>query len=164
MLAEPKHKESRGCSANIESLMANVHKDFHGCFSFGLKFLLDNYGPAEMEEYLRRLARTVYAPLIESIRDRGLSAFQDHWRNVMSLEGADFDLHFTDDDGLVLEVKQCPAIAHMRARGYEVCSRFCEATRIVNDEICRQAGYISEVEYDQENASCTQRFRKEAGR
>ena len=80
MHAEPKHKETGGGSANIVSLMANVHKDFHGCFSFGLKFLLDNYGPEEMEEYLRRLARTVYAPLIESVGDRGLPALQDHWR------------------------------------------------------------------------------------
>jgi len=164
MHAEPKHKETGGYSANIESHMANVHKDFHGCFSFGLKFLLDNYGPEEMEEYLRRLARTVYAPLIESVRTRGLQALEDHWRHIMSLEDVDFEIHFTDDGTLVLDVKKCPAISHMRARGYEVCARFCEATRIVNDEICRRAGYVSEVEYDQENACCTQRFRKEADR
>lgn len=144
--------------------MPNIHKDFHGCFSFGLKFLLDNYGEAEMEEYLRRLARNAYAPLIESLRMRGLPALQDHWQRIMSLEEADFDLRFTNDDTLVLEVKRCPAISHMRERGYGVCSRFCEATRIVNDEICSQAGCASEVDYDQERASCTQRFRKEAGR
>ncbi len=144
--------------------MPNVHKDFHGCFSFGLKFLLENYGPAEMQEYLRRVARTVYAPLIESIRDRGLPALEDHWRAVMSIEEADFDLHFTDDDRLVLQVRECPAITHMQARGYKVCPRFCKATRIVNDEICRRAGYISEITYDQDTASCTQRFRKEADR
>lgn len=144
--------------------MPNIHKDFHGCFSFGLKFLLDNYGEAEMEEYLRRLARNAYAPLIESLRTRGLPALQDHWQHIMSLEETDFDLRFTNDDTLVLEVKTCPAISHMRERGYGVCSRFCEATRIVNDEICRQAGYVSAVDYDQESASCTQRFRKEADR
>jgi hypothetical protein len=141
--------------------LPNVHKDFHGCFSFGLKFLLENYGPAEMEEYLRRLARSVYAPLIESLRSRGLPALEDHWRNVMSIEEADFELSLNDGT-LVLEVRECPAITHMRARGYEVCSRFCEATRIVNDEICRLAGFHSETEYDQENARCIQRFRKEA--
>jgi len=142
--------------------MPNVHKDFHGCFSFGLKFLLDNYGPAEMEEYFRRMASNVYRPLIESIRLRGLPALQDHWQNIMTLEEADFDIGFTNDDTLVLEVRKCPAIAHMRSHGYEVCSRFCEVTRIVNDEICRQSGCVSEVEYDQENAHCVQRFRMEA--
>ena len=144
--------------------MANIHKDFHGCFSFGLTFLLDSYGPDEMEEYLRRLARTAYAPLIDSLRMRGIPALRDHWQTIMELEGADFDLGFIDDDTLVLEVGKCPAITHMRARGYGVCGRFCEATRIVNDEICLRAGYVSEVEYNQENASCTQQFRKEADR
>ncbi len=142
--------------------MPNIHKDFHGCFSFGLKFLLENYGEAEVEAYLRRLARNAYAPLIEALRLRGLPALHDHWQHIMTLEAADFDLRFANDDTLVLEVRECPAIAHMRARGYTICSHFCEATRIVNDEICRQAGCSAEVEYDQERASCVQRFRKGA--
>lgn len=142
--------------------MPSIHKDFHGCFSLGLKFLLENYGAGEMEEYLRRLARNAYAPLIEAVRKRGLSALKEHWQLVMSVEEADFDLRFTSDDILVLEVKKCPAISHMIARGYNICSHFCEATRIVNDEICRQAGCVSEVTHNQEKASCVQRFRMEA--
>ncbi|MCX6376031.1 MAG: hypothetical protein NTU88_08395 [Armatimonadetes bacterium] len=142
--------------------MANVHKDFHGCLSFGLRFLEENFGPAELEEYLRRLARNVYAPLIESLRLRGLPALHDHWNSIMSLEDADFDLRSTNDV-LVLEVRKCPAIHHMKERGYKIAAHFCESTRIVNDEICRQAGYSASVEYDQENGCCVQKFRKEAG-
>jgi hypothetical protein len=142
--------------------LANVHKDFHGCLSFGLKFLEQNFGPSELEEYLRRLARNVYAPLIESLRLRGLPALHDHWNNIMSLEDADFDLRLSDDL-LVLEVRTCPAIHHMKERGYKIAEHFCESTRIVNDEICRQAGYSASVEYDQESGRCVQKFRKEAG-
>lgn len=141
-------------------IVANVHKDFHGCMSFGLKFLLENYGPAEVEEYLRRAARNVYAPLIESLRSEGLPALKDHWQRIMALEDADFDLRLADD-ALVLEVKKCPAIRHMRAHGYSVSENFCESTRIVNDEICRQAGYAASTEYDQDNGRCIQRFWKE---
>ena len=142
--------------------MANVHKDFHGCLSFGLKFLEQNFGPTELEEYLRRLARNVYAPLIESLRLRGLPALHDHWNNIMSLEDADFDFRLSDDV-LVLEVRKCPAIHHMKERGYKIAEHFCESTRIVNDEICRRAGYSASVEYDQESGRCVQNFRKEAG-
>ena len=142
--------------------MANIHKDFHGCFSFGLEFLEKNYGIDEMEEFLRRMAGNMYAPLIESLRLRGLLALQDQWQRIMSLEEADFDLHFTNDDVLVLEVRQCPAIHHMKACGYAIADHFCEHTRIVNDEICRQAGYSCGTEYDQRNGRCVQRFRKEA--
>jgi hypothetical protein len=144
------------------SRLASVHKDFHGCFSFGLEFLEQNYGLAEMEEFLRRMARNMYAPLIESLRLRGLPALQDHWQRIMSMEEADFDLHFTNDDVLVLEVKQCPAIHHMKAHGYAIAGHFCEHTRIVNDEVCRQAGYACSTEYDQQNGRCVQLFWKEA--
>jgi hypothetical protein len=141
--------------------MPNVHKDFHGCLSYGLEFLAENYGREEMEAYLRRVARSVYAPLIESVRLNGLSALEDHWRNIMTLEGAEFDIRLVDDT-LVLEVRKCPAIHHMRARGYRICDQFCESTRVVNDEICRHAGYLAEVEYDQEAGRCVQRFWREA--
>jgi hypothetical protein len=143
--------------------MPNVHKDFHGCMSFGLGFLADNYGPAEMEEYLRRVARNVYAPLIESLRTRGLQALYDHWNSVMTLEGADFELNLASYGALVLEVRKCPAIHHMKERGYPIAEHFCESTHIVNDEICRQAGYRASVEYDQASGRCIQRFWREAG-
>jgi len=131
--------------------------------SFGLSFLEREFGIGELEEYLRRLARNVYAPLIESLRLRGLPALEDHWNNIMSLEEADFSLSFTNDDVLVLEVRACPAIRHMKERGYRIADHFCESTRIVNDEICRLAGYSCSTEYDQSNGRCIQRFRKEAG-
>ena len=143
--------------------MANVHKDFHGCMSFGLSFLEREFGIGELEEYLRRLARNVYAPLIESLRLRGLPALEDHWSSTMSLEEADFSLYFASDDVLVLEVRACPAIHHMRQRGYRIADHFCESTRIVNDEICRLAGYSCATEYDQEHGRCIQRFWKESG-
>ena len=141
--------------------MPTVHKDFHGCLSCGLKFLAENYGRAEVEAYLRRVARNVYSPLIESLRRQGLSALRNHWDNIMALEGADFDLSL-ENGVLVLEVRRCPAIHHMKAHDYEVCEHFCESTRIVNDEVCRQAGYASSTEYDQEDGRCVQRFWKEA--
>ena len=137
--------------------MANVHKDFHGCLSFGLKFLAENYGPAEVEDYLRRVARNVYAPLIQRLRIQGLPALAVHWRRIMTLEDTDLRL-YADDDVLILEIRECPAIHHMKAHGYEIAPNFCESTRIVNDEICRRAGYSASTEYDQALGRCTQRF------
>ena len=137
--------------------MTNVHKDFHGCMSFGLKFLAENYGPAELEAYMRRVARNVYAPLIQRLRSQGLPALAVHFRRILTLEDADFRL-YADDDVLILEVRECPAIHHMKARGYEIAPNFCESTRIINDEISRRAGYSTSTEYDQATGRCTQRF------
>ncbi|MDI6828830.1 MAG: hypothetical protein QME62_10130 [Armatimonadota bacterium] len=140
--------------------MTNLHKDFHGCFSYGLKFLESEFGFSEVEEYLRRIARNVYAPLIEALRTQELSALKEHWEKIMTIEEADFDLWF-EDDVLVLQVRKCPALHHIRERGYEVYERFCETTRIINEEICRQAGYKATVQYNQEQGTCIQRFQKE---
>ena len=137
--------------------MANIHKDFHGCLSFGLKFLAENYGSVEVEEYLRQVARTVYAPLIQRLKSHGLPALAVHWKRTMDLEDADFRL-YADDDVLILEVRKCPAIHHMEAHGYEIAPNFCESTRIINDEISRRGGYSTSTEYDQAIARCTQRF------
>ncbi len=140
--------------------MANLHKDFHGCFSYGLIFLEDEFGFTEVEEYLRRIACNVYAPLIEALRTQGLSALKEHWEKIMTIEEADFDLWF-EDDVLVLQVRKCPALHHIRERGYEEYERFCETTRIINEEICRQAGYKATLQYNQKQGTCTQRFQKE---
>ena len=137
--------------------MTNVHKDFHGCLSFGLKFLAENYGPAEVEAYLRRVARNVYAPLIQRLRNQGLPALAVHCRRIMTLEDADFRL-YADDDVLILEIRDCPAISHVKTHGYEIAPNFCESTRIINDDISRRAGYSASVEYDQALGRCTQRF------
>jgi len=139
----------------------HVHKDFHGALSFGLQFLLDRYGPEEMEAYLRRVAEEVYRPLRERLKREGLSALEEHWRKVFTLEGCregeDFALSY-EDGVLVLKVHRCPAIHHIRNRGYRLADRFCESTRIVNEGICRPVGYGCSVEYDQEAGRCVQRF------
>ncbi len=46
----------------------------------------------------------------------------------------------------------------MRARGYAVAPHFCEHTRIVNDAICRRAGFAASIDYDQAAGRCVQRF------
>ncbi|NIA15946.1 MAG: hypothetical protein GWP08_17930 [Nitrospiraceae bacterium] len=141
--------------------MSNVHKDFHGALSFGLQFLDDAYGPEDVQDFLGGLADTVYKPLVNAIRLRGLDALREHWQTVFDLEDGEIEWH--DADGtLELHVLRCPAITHMQAHGYAIADHFCEHTRIVNEAVCRAAGYEAEVEYDQAQGRCVQRFRRAA--
>jgi len=137
--------------------MPNVHKDFHGALSYGFQFIEDQYGLDGLREFLESLAGTVYRPLVEDLRKRGLPALEDHWRTIFNLENADIEMH-REDDALVLSVRRCPAIWHMKEHNYRISDHFCEHTRIVNEAICRAAGYASSVEYDQEAGHCVQRF------
>jgi len=141
--------------------MANVHKDFHGALSYGLQFVEDNYGTEGVDDFLSGLASSVYRPLVEALRERGFDALREHWQTVFDLEQGEFEMH-TQDGVLTLRVHRCPAICHMKERGYAIAEHFCEHTRIVNEAVCKAAGYCSSVEYDQDAGRCVQRFWKEA--
>ena len=137
---------------------ANVHKDFHGALSFAIRHLRETYGDREMRLYLKQVARNVYAPLIGRVQKEGLKALKDHWGRVFGIEGGKFRQQL-EGDTLVLEVAECPAIAHMKRAGYEVDKAFCLSTEIVVGEICRKAGLEFEVEYDTDKGRCRQTFR-----
>ncbi len=141
--------------------MPNVHKDFHGALSFALGYLDGHFGADAREEFLAGLARSVYRPLVDDLRLRGLRALREHWEAIFQLEGG--EVEFEEGEGeLVLRVHRCPAIAHMRQAGYPIAPCFCEHTRIVNAAVCEAAGYSASVEYDQEAGRCVQRFREMA--
>lgn len=137
-----------------------VHKDFHGALSFGLQFIEDRFGEDGRNDFLAGLAVSVYAPLAEALRRDGLEALRAHWDRIFTLEGGDFD-QCIEGDRLTLTVHRCPALAHLQARGYRIAGHFCEHTRLVNEAVCRAAGYACDIEYDQSAARCIQRFWKE---
>lgn len=137
--------------------MANVHKDFHGALSYGIRFLAERYGEEQMRTFLHRLGATVYKPLVEAMQQRGLPAMQEHLEGIFRAEGGDVESEM-DGNTLVFHVHRCPAIQHMKDQGYDIAPHFCEHTRIVNEAICGDAGYACSVEYDQEAGQCVQRF------
>ncbi|HUW60023.1 MAG TPA: hypothetical protein VMZ06_03370 [Candidatus Bathyarchaeia archaeon] len=137
--------------------MANVHKDFHGALSYGLQFLDEHFGQEGVRAFLSGLAESVYKPLVEDVRSRGVVALRDHWQHVFALEGGEIELR-EEGHSLELRVLRCPAIAHMKQHNYPVAARFCEHTRVVNEAVCRAAGFECEVEYDQPAGRCVQRF------
>ncbi|MCX5759437.1 MAG: hypothetical protein NTU83_13210 [Candidatus Hydrogenedentes bacterium] len=137
--------------------MPNIHKDFHGALSYGLQFVENRYGQDGVRDFLTGLADTVYKPLCDAFRARGLDALREHWKTVFDLEQGDYEMSM-DGETLVLTVMRCPAIAHMREHGYAIADHYCEHTRIVNEAVCTAAGYASSVDYDQHAGSCVQRF------
>ena len=137
-----------------------VHKDFHGAMSFGLKYVYDNYGDNGIKEYSENLANTVYSPLSKTLKKNGLRELEKHWKKIFDLEDADYKL-FYEDNVLNLKINKCPAISHMKKYGYEIFEGFCEHCKILNAEICKNAGYQSSIEYDQNKGKCLQKFWKE---
>lgn len=139
-----------------------LHKDFHGALSTGIQYLDEHYGEDAVREYLWQFARSYYAPLIADIADRGLIALKEHFDKLYAIEGGDVRVKFSEDE-LVLEVKACPAVSHMRANGYSIARLFHETTRTVNEALCEGTPYAAElVEYDKETGRSVQRFYRRA--
>ena len=139
--------------------MSGLHKDFHGYHSFILQYVQREYGKAFLEEGLRRIGRVVYAPIAERLSKEGLVYFAAYWKEIFELEEARCQIELKDDR-LLLTVIECPAVCHIKSKGWSVAPSFCEHTRIVNEEICRKAGYECSVDYDQNKGRCLQTFWK----
>lgn len=137
-----------------------LHPDFHGALSVGLEYLENRFGPESVREYLWRFASSFYAPLREEIRARGLSALKAYLERIYGAEGGRFSLDCTEDE-LTLRVEECPAVAHMRARGYGVAGLFHETTRTVNEAICQDTPFSAELQdYDPQTGRGVQVFRR----
>ena len=135
-----------------------LHKDFHGALSVGIEYLEMHYGEEAVRQFLRQFAGTFYAPLSEALRTRGLVALREHFAKLYREEGGEVRFTLSDDE-LLIHVASCPAVTHMRRRGYPVARLFHETTKTVNEAICEETPFAAElVRYDGETGSSVQRF------
>jgi len=141
-----------------------LHQDFHGALSTGLDYLEETYGEEAVREYLRQFADSYYSPLKQDLARRGLAALAEHFSRVYEIEHADVQIVLGDDE-LVIRVPACPAVTHMRERGYKVARLFVETTRTVNEALCEGSDFMAELlEYDEETGRSVQRFSRRPGR
>jgi hypothetical protein len=139
-----------------------LHKDFHGALSVGLEYLESRFGEEAVREYLRQFAAAFYAPLVADLKRRGLVALKERLEKVYQEEGGKCAVTLAEDE-LRVEVEACPAVSHMRERGYPVARLFSETTRTVHEAICRGTAYTAELlEYDEPTGRSVQRFRRRA--
>jgi hypothetical protein len=135
-----------------------LHKDFHGALSVGIEYLRTNFGDESVREYLRQFAATFYAPLTEDLKKRGLIALKEHFEKLYKTEGGEIEVACTADE-LMINVRACPAVTHMRKNNYTVSPLFYETTKTVNETICESTDFAAElVEYDEQTGRNVQRF------
>ena len=135
-----------------------LHSDFHGALSSALIYLHERFGDEAVREYLRRFARSFYAPLREDMQRRGLAAIAERLRRVYEDEGARVQIDLSEDE-LTVRVEACPAVTHMRAQGYAVSPLWHETIHSVNEAICEGSAFAFELlDYDEQTGASTGRF------
>ncbi len=136
-----------------------LHKDFHGALCYSIKYLEDKLGPKDLKEFLQQVGETYFAPLSEKLKKNGLAAIKKHFIEIMNLEQGEYTFSY-EGEKLVLQVSKCPAVAHLKKMDSLFTDSFCESTAVVNDTICRNAGYRCSCLYEKGKGKCVQKFWK----
>lgn len=135
-----------------------LHKDFHGALSTGIEYLHTRFGEEAVRDYLRQFTSAYYSPLKKRLCKNGLSTLKDYFENMYANEDGEITTTLNDNE-LVISVRSCPAVMHMRGHGYTVAKLFRETTETVNSTLCDGTPYEAElVEYDEETGKSVQRF------
>jgi len=122
--------------------MSAIHEWF-GYYHAMFRYLERTYGPAEMEEYFRYLAREAYSDVTERYREKGLEAVRDRYVANFRRDGDDSSATGTlEADVLTMEVR-CPAFSHGTPAKHPdraVTPDLCRYCRQLNEAILKEAG------------------------
>lgn len=130
--------------------------DFYFAVNATFRFILDRFGMAGLRQYWADLGGQYFAPVSAAWKQRGLEGVAAYWQAFFAAEpGADVVVHSTEAH-VEIEVRQCPAIRHLRLHQREIVPCYCQHCYYLNEAIAQPAGLAVRVEGG--NGSCRQRF------
>ncbi len=100
--------------------------DFYYAINATFRFLLARLGRDGWQRWLESLGRGYYEPVNALWRQGGLPVVARYWRAFFAAEpGAEVEVREAEDR-VEIEVRQCPAIKHLRAGGREIVREYCQ--------------------------------------
>lgn len=131
--------------------------DFYFAINATFRFILERLGEAGLRRYWSDLGSTYFAPVTAAWKSSGLLAIASYWRAFFAAEpGGQVSVEL-ESDRVVLDVKRCPAIQHLRAHGRTIVPCFCEHCYFVSEAMAAPAGFAVRVIGG--NGTCRQTFR-----
>ena len=131
--------------------------DFYYATNATFRFIRKRLGTAGLQRYWSDIGRDYYRPVTESWRAGGLPAVAAYWKAFFKAEPGGDDVEVVaSEKSVVLNVRRCPAITHLRAGKREILSDFCEHCYYVSDAMAEGAGLAARVEGG--NGACRQEF------
>lgn len=130
--------------------------DFYFAINATFRFILKRFGMDGLRQYWRDLGTHYMAPVSTAWQKHGLTGVAEYWRAFFRAEpGAEVEV-VLNHDAVVLEVRKCPAIAHLRQRGREIVPCYCQHCYFLGEATAAPAGLTVRVEGG--NGSCRQTF------
>jgi hypothetical protein len=130
--------------------------DFYFGINATFRFIREKTGREGLVRYWRDLGAGYFAPVSRIWADGGLAAVAEYWKEFFAAEPEAQVEVDRDPDRVLVTVKQCPAIHHLRKEGREILSDFCEHCYWVSDSIAGSSGMAARVKGG--NGSCRQEF------
>jgi hypothetical protein len=132
--------------------------DFYLAINATFRFIMQRFGMDGLRRYWHDLGTRYHAPVSSRWKAGGLPAVAEYWRAFFDAEpGADVAVATLADEVRV-DVKTCPAIAHLRAQGRGIVPCFCQHCHFVSGAMAEPAGFTVRVKGG--NGACVQRFVK----
>lgn len=135
-----------------------LHKDFHGSMNAAVEYVGRRFGREGLRKVFTATAQRVYRSIYEGLKRGDWSELAEHWRYFMAREGADFSLAVSERE-LVLTVRVCPAVAHLKKLGLAPSEFFCDQTVLLNEAWCEGTPFEAVTEITGEG-SCVQKIRR----
>lgn len=130
--------------------------DFYFAVNATFRFIERRLGKDGLRRYWRDLGTRFYAPVTERWQAGGLAAVADYWRAFFKAEpSAEVEIDLRADE-VVLQVKTCPIIKHLRDNNRSILPDFCEHCHHVSEAMAVPAGLCVRIHGG--NGCCTQRF------
>jgi hypothetical protein len=130
--------------------------DFYFAVSAIFRHIHDRHGKAVLVDYWRQLGREHYASRWRAWRQDGLAAIASDWRSYFDQEPGGEAHITTHDDRVTLDIRTCPAIAHLRRNHRHIPAYFCEHCDFINSAMGEQSGHRFIRQGGM--GSCTQHF------
>jgi hypothetical protein len=132
--------------------------DFYFAINATFRFILKRFGIERLRQYWTDLGSNYMSPVSAGWKRHGLPGVAEYWRAFFRAEpGAEVEVT-CKEDAVVLDVRKCPAIAHLRKHKREIVPCFCQHCYFLGEATAAPAGLTVRVEGG--NGSCRQTFLK----
>ena len=136
-----------------------LHLDFHGTTNTTLTYIAENYGVEALRAILRKTGKDVYKSIHEKLKKGDASELLEHLNWFFFREKGKYQLT-VEENRIVLEVFECPAVRHLKKLGLAPSPYTCLQTVEVNAGMCEDTPWHSEVQIKGEG-HCVQIFTRD---
>ena len=130
--------------------------DFYFAINATFRFVLGKFGLEGLRQYWTELGRGYFAPVSARWKGQGMEGVASYWKAFFAAEpGAEVEVAL-EKDSVVVDVRVCPAIEHLRKHQREIVSCFCQHCYFISEAMAEPAGLTVRIEGG--NGSCRQTF------